>query len=275
LFLIGQSENFVTERCSLAAGNIFLQICLFQKHPEISRTKAGNCTRLSSVLQKILERNDTMKQIALAMGLLSAAVLGSTASLLAQPSLVGAQTDARPTIMTQLRPAQRADHFDDHSGPGRDQKDNDHRCIPDFTHHDRAGPPIHRLMLGSRLAAIETIIGIRTDQLDAWRNYTSALVDFFDEHPPRLDDAGPQPTQNPASSPTGENRPLFAEKIADHAIELGEKAQKLKQATQSLRSLLTPDQLEKLARVDHPPHPHSGPNGDGPEEPQGETPQRP
>jgi hypothetical protein len=210
------------------------------------------------------------------MGLLSAAVFGPTAPSQAQPPLLDAPNDARPTVMTQTLPGQTDDHFDDHSGPGRDPKNNDHRCISDFPDRGRAGPPRRALMLGGRLAAVETIIGIRTDQLDAWRNYTSALLDFLDRRPSRPDDAGPLSTQNPASLPTGENRPLFAEKIADNAIERGEKAQKLKQATQSLRSVLTPDQLEKLARADHPPFPHPRPNGNGPEGPQGKsTPQRP
>lgn len=141
---------------------------------------------------------------------------------------------------------------------------------------DRAGPPpVGRpdhpgLGLAARLAATETYVGITAGQLDAWRAYTSALIDF-------LENAGPGPGPDrqwwpappggeDAAKPSPDAAPFFAERLADRAIAQGEKAKALKQAIDALRPVLRPEQLERLAKAEPafpPPHPALDPDGHG------------
>jgi len=119
---------------------------------------------------------------------------------------------------------------------------------------------------------------VTTAQEDAWRAYTSALIAFFDHPMPPpaggLDDRhGPDgdPQQPPAPRPgptTDPVRPLplVSERIADRAIDQGEKAKALKVAVEALRSTLNADQLKRLASAEDslrpPPRgPHHGPDG--------------
>lgn len=108
--------------------------------------------------------------------------------------------------------------------------------------------PDPALELAGKLSAVETLIGIRSAQLDAWRDYTSALTDFlaFPKHqppgPPVADAAKPANAENGAGKPQG----LFGEEAADRALDRAAKARILKDKVTALRNVLAPDQLAKL-----------------------------
>ncbi|WP_271168428.1 hypothetical protein [Hansschlegelia plantiphila] len=120
---------------------------------------------------------------------------------------------------------------------------------------DRRGGP---MKLAARLSAMETLIGIRADQLDAWRAFTSAAVDLVT--PP----ARPEPMKDGAD---GQPKPReafdLADRMADRAIARGEKAKALKEAVAALRQKLTPEQLERVKLVEREMrgHFHRGPGG--------------
>jgi hypothetical protein len=127
--------------------------------------------------------------------------------------------------------------------------------------------PDFRLAVARHLATTETIVGIRADQLDAWRDYTSALLALM-EPPPRGGMRADQP------DPFGR-----AEHIADTVIAKADTATKLKAAIAALRQKLTPDQLVLLQQAEVRMDPHHGPQsffGPGPQdqrsEPQAERP---
>jgi Spy/CpxP family protein refolding chaperone len=101
--------------------------------------------------------------------------------------------------------------------------------------HGMRGDPAMRL--AKRLSAMETLIGIRSDQLDAWRAFTAASIDMV-SRPPR-------PDKKPEPEAFG-----MADRIADMAIARAEKAKALKEATAALRQKLTPEQLERVKTVE-------------------------
>jgi hypothetical protein len=105
-------------------------------------------------------------------------------------------------------------------------------------------------VLAGRLTAEETIVGIRSEQLDAWRNYSSALLAFADRFPPRLkgETAPGNAGDDPAKS--RDTAPLTTDIMADIAIERGVRAQALKEATNALLNVLTPEQRVKFADAD-------------------------
>ncbi|EKF42553.1 hypothetical protein NA8A_10838 [Nitratireductor indicus C115] len=147
------------------------------------------------------------------------------------------------------------------------------------------------LQIAGKLSAAQTYVGITTDQEDAWRNYSNALIDFF-ERPDMAPKAAPEgpggprpqgPADGPAAGP-GERagnpqqigpdapRPLLAERIAGFAIQQGEKGKALKDAFDTLKSELRTDQLDRLAKAErafapgrHGPE-HRGPGRSGPEQ---------
>lgn len=127
----------------------------------------------------------------------------------------------------------------------------------------RMGPPPE--FLAARLAALETRIGIRSEQLDAWRDYTSALQAVL-APPPRPDfGLGGTGAQGPGGPPPDAAPVPFAfqEKLADEVTKRAASAAKLKDAIGVLRTKLTPEQLEILASADrphgHPPGPWGNP----------------
>ncbi|RWL97225.1 MAG: hypothetical protein EOR68_17355 [Mesorhizobium sp.] len=130
----------------------------------------------------------------------------------------------------------------------------------------RMGPPPE--FLAARLAALETRIGIRSEQLDAWRDYTSALQAVL-APPPRPDFAlpgrGPDDAAGGESDQAKRDPLAFQEKLADEVTKRAASAAKLKDAIGVLRAKLTPEQLEILASADRPHGHPPGPSGNPPD----------
>ena len=108
------------------------------------------------------------------------------------------------------------------------------------------------LILASRLAAMESFIGIREEQLDAWRGYTDALYAML--HPPAAQ-----------AKPAAEPPDALAQSamLATCAVEQGRAADRLMAAIGALRGKLTPEQLERLKQAGPllPPRPPGPPPG--------------
>lgn len=206
-----------------------------------------------------------MRSRLLALGLFSAAAIHP--ALAAQPG-PGAAPGEPPVMAMQ--------HGPDH-GPMRHppqgwgpQGFGPHGFGPEGFGPRRMGPP-PEFMLAARLAALETRVGIRSEQLDAWRDYTSALQAVLS--PPRPDrgpggtagpDGGPQ-AKGPDAGPAGKPDPFaFQERLADDVTARAASAAKLKDAIAELRAKLTPEQLEILASAERPLGPPPGPWGGPP-----------
>ncbi|MFG1395529.1 hypothetical protein [Roseixanthobacter pseudopolyaromaticivorans] len=110
------------------------------------------------------------------------------------------------------------------------------------------GPVGGQMVAAASLSTMETYIGIRADQLDAWRAYTNAVLALL--QPPKP----PQEEPKPAAFER-------AEAIATHMADQGTKAQAVLAALTALKSKLTEDQLQRAAELSAllPPGPPRGP----------------
>lgn len=206
-----------------------------------------------------------MKNARTITALLVLVLLGG-ASLTLLTSAWGAAPDKGPMSHAWAGPGQ--------SSPGRggDMP----RCArrhhgPGAMHHGHGPQGPGRL--AAKLSAVETEIGIRANQLDAWRDFTDALLATIKPpSPPWQDAAG-------TASSGDDNKPFsLAERLADNAIARGQSGEALKKAVETLRTTLTPEQLDKVKAIEARfrswhhgpghrfgprPHPEAGPQHDG------------
>lgn len=108
-----------------------------------------------------------------------------------------------------------------------------------FTRFD---PVSARFIAGALLSAQETALGIRSDQAQAWRNYTNALVDLLPSG---------KRIARWADKPKRESAEAFdlAQDLAAGAMERAEKAKRLREAIDALKAELSPDQLRTAQQM--------------------------
>lgn len=102
-------------------------------------------------------------------------------------------------------------------------------------------PAAARLIAGVLLSAQETALGIRPDQIGAWRGYTAALIALM----PSGERLGRWRDEAKRADAQAFD---LAQDIAGAAIERAEKARALQDAVSKLKAVLTPDQMA-MARL--------------------------
>lgn len=133
--------------------------------------------------------------------------------------------------------------------------------VPGGPHPGPFPPHGGPLTLARNLAAAETAVGIRPNQMDAWRDFTDAFQAAVPPPPGR-----PPRPDAPAPAAAGADVPApFAliTALATRDEEAGKAGARLKQAVEALRTQLTPEQLERLARIEPsllPPPPPGPPD---------------
>ncbi|MFD2029161.1 hypothetical protein ACFSKM_00255 [Ancylobacter dichloromethanicus] len=103
-------------------------------------------------------------------------------------------------------------------------------------------PAAARLIAGMLLSAQETALGIRTDQMDAWRGYTNALIAFL----PSGERLGRWMDEKKRADAQAFD---LAQDIAGAAIQRAEKARALQDAVSKLKAVLTPEQMSMAKQM--------------------------
>jgi hypothetical protein len=129
---------------------------------------------------------------------------------------------------------------------------------PGGMHHHMGDPN----MIAQRLNAMETEIGIRANQLDAWRDFTDALQGVLQRPTP------PWQMADANNGPGGKPQPFaLAEGVANNAIARNKSAEALLKSIDALKAKLTPEQLDKVAQIEariRAHHAGEGPHFDAP-----------
>ncbi|MFD1327590.1 hypothetical protein [Mycoplana ramosa] len=200
--------------------------------------------------------------LALALPLVATAALPALAQDAGQPMQPG-----------MMHPGMAAGMHGEH---GDDRMDRGYRHGEYRHDRDRGPRRWHGARVGEwlamRLAAAETAAGIKTAQLDAWRTFTAAFVDFATPMPARAgmmtddesmmmegEEADVAPGSDEAQTPTGDQQAAGGDRAAQGGFDMldrmiarvenrAQKAEKLKAAKTALEAVLEPGQKETITR---------------------------